>query len=204
MADIEQGNAKDTLLGVLGYIDSPFKLGVVVLLALLGFSGYMIHQNSAFLLAAYDKNKGIPKINPSKLDETASFLIKQTKADMVAIYEVDVMLNTRHLLRAYTKDGRDKSHDGLDVGMLSQNQDNNADLLSLYGGSIPCGGYTRAQSVIGLWYLQQGITFTCRISVPETPGIFSGQITLGWKTPPTDITKIQDMLVIAASGLVKK
>jgi hypothetical protein len=37
MAEVEQGNAKETLLGVLNYIDSPFKLGVVVLLMFLGF-----------------------------------------------------------------------------------------------------------------------------------------------------------------------
>lgn len=204
MADIDQGQLKGAFDSLLTYIDKPWKVAAIAFLGVLAFGGYMIHQNSAFLLAAYDKNKGIPKINHSKVDDTASFLIKQTGADMVAVFEVDVMLNTRHLLRAYTKDGRDKSHDGTDVGMLSQNQDNNADLLSLYAGSIPCGGYTRAQSIIGLWYLQQGIAFTCRISVPETPGIFSGQITLGWKVPPENITKVQDMLVIAASGLVKK
>jgi len=204
MADLDQSQIKGAFDSLLTYIDKPWKVAAIAFLGILAFGGYMIHQHSAFLLAAYDKNKGIPKINQSKLDETASFLIKQTKADMVAIYEVDVMLNTRHLLRAYTKDGRDKSNDGLDVGMLSQNQENNSDLLSLYAGSIPCGSYTRAQSVIGLWYLQQGITFTCRISVPEIPGIFSGQITLGWKTPPENITKIQDMLLIAANGLVKK
>jgi hypothetical protein len=57
MAEVEQGNAKDTLLGVLNYIDSPFKLGVVVLLFVLAFSGYFVYSNQAFLLAAYDKKK---------------------------------------------------------------------------------------------------------------------------------------------------
>lgn len=204
MAEIEQGNAKDTLLGVLSYIDSPFKLGVVVLLALLGFSGYFVYSNQAFLLAAYDKNKALPKIEVSKADDVAKMLIKEANADIVAIFEVDIMLGTRVLVRAYTKEGRDKAHDGLDVGMLSANADNNADLLSLYGGNIPCGSYTRAQSIIGLWYIQQGAAFLCRSSMPTTPGLFAGQLTVGWKTPPENITKMQDLMGIASNMMIRK
>jgi len=204
MAEIEQSNAKDTVLGVLNYIDSPFKLGVVVLLALLAFGGYFVYNNQSFLLAAYDKNKTLPKIDVSKSDDVAKLLIKEANADIVAIFEVDIMLGTRTLVRAYTKEGRDKSHDGLDVGMLSANQDNNADLLSLYGGQIPCGSYTRAQSIIGLWYIQQGATFLCRSSMPTTPGLFAGQLTIGWKSPPENITKMQDMMAIASNMMIRK
>jgi hypothetical protein len=204
MAEIEQGNAKDTILGVLSYIDSPFKLGVVVLLFVLGFSSYFVYSNQAFLLAAYDKNKSLPKIDIAKSDDVAKLLIKEANADIVAIFEVDIMLGTRILVRAYTKEGRDKSHDGIDVGMLSANQDNNADLLSLYGGQIPCGNYTRAQSVLGLWYIQQGATFLCRSSMPTTPGLFAGQLTVGWKTPPENITKMQDMMSIASNMMIRK
>jgi len=204
MAEIEQGNAKETLLGVLHYIDSPFKLGVVVLLAVLAFSGYFVYSNQAFLLAAYDKNKALPKIEISKADDVAKMLIKEANADIVAIFEVDIMLGTRVLVRAYTKEGRDKAHDGLDVGMLSANADNNADLLSLYGGNIPCGSYTRAQSIIGLWYIQQGAAFLCRSSMPTTPGLFAGQLTVGWKTPPENITKMQDLMGIASNMMIRK
>jgi hypothetical protein len=204
MAEIEQSNAKDTVLGVLNYIDSPFKLGVVVLLALLAFGGYFVYNNQSFLLAAYDKNKTLPKIDISKSDDVAKLLIKEANADIVAIFEVDIMLGTRTLVRAYTKEGRDKSHDGLDVGMLSANQDNNADLLSLYGGQIPCGNYARAQSIIGLWYIQQGATFLCRSSMPTTPGLFAGQLTIGWKSPPENITKMQDMMAIASNMMIRK
>lgn len=204
MADIDQSQLKGAFDSLLQYIDKPWKVIAIAFLVVLGFGLYFVHTNSTFFLAVYDKKKSIPVINESKIDDVASFLMKQTNADMVSIFEVDVMLNTRHLLRAYTKEGRYKSNDGLDVGMLSQSQLNNSDLLSLYAGNIPCGSYSRPQSEIGIWYVQQGITFTCRISVPETAGIFSGQITIGWKTPPEDISKVQDMLVIASNSLIKK
>jgi len=195
---------KDLVPQILEYVSSPFKLFAIVVMAVLAFAGHFIYANQSFLLAAYDKNKALPRIDISKADDVAKLLIKETNADVVAVFEVDIMLGTRVLVRAYTKEGRDKTHDGIDVGMLSANQENNADLLSLYGGSIPCGNYTRAQSLVGFWYLQQGATFLCRSSMPTTAGLFAGQLTVGWKTPPENINKIQDMMAIAANMMIRK
>jgi hypothetical protein len=195
---------KDLVPQILEYVQSPFKLFAIVVMAVLAFAGHFIYTNQSFLLAAYDKNKTLLRIDVSKADDVAKLLIKETNADVVAIFEVDIMLGTRVLVRAYTKEGRDKTHDGIDVGMLSANQENNADLLSLYGGSIPCGNYTRAQSLVGFWYLQQGATFLCRSSMPTTAGLFAGQLTVGWKTPPENINKIQDMMAIAANMMIRK
>jgi len=195
---------KDLVPQILEYVSSPFKLFAIIIMATLAFSGYFVWQNQSFLLSAYDKNKALPKLDVSRSDDVAKFLIQQTKADVVAIFEVDMMLNTRVLVRAYTKDGRDKSHDGLDVGMITANPDNNTDLISLYGGSIPCGSYTRAQSIVGLWYIQQGATFLCRSSMPTTAGLFAGQLTVGWKEPPENITKVQDMMGITSNMMIKK
>jgi hypothetical protein len=195
---------KDLVPQILAYVSSPFKLFAIVVMAVLAFAGHFIYLNQSFLLAAYDKNKTLLRIDVSKADDVAKLLFKETNADVVAIFEVDIMLGTRVLVRAYTKEGRDKTHDGIDVGMLSANQDNNADLLSLYGGSIPCGNYTRAQSLVGFWYLQQGATFLCRSSMPTTAGLFAGQLTVGWKTPPENINKIQDMMAIASNMMIRK
>jgi hypothetical protein len=204
MADIDQGQLKGAFDSLLQYIDKPWKVAAIAFLSVLAFVGYFIYANQTFLIAAYDKNKSLPKIDISKSDDVAKMLIKEANADIVAIFEVDIMLGTRVLVKAYTKEGRDKAHDGLDVGMLSANADNNADLLSLYGGNIPCGSYTRAQSIIGLWYIQQGATFLCRSSMPTTPGLFAGQLTVGWKTPPENITKMQDMMGIASNMMIRK
>jgi hypothetical protein len=100
MAELDQGNAKDTLLGVLSYIDSPFKLGVVVLLAVLGFSGYFIYANQALLIGAYERNQAMPKMDSSRFDDAARLLFKATNAEVVAIYDVDPILGKRTLIRA--------------------------------------------------------------------------------------------------------
>ena len=108
------------------------------------------------------------------------------------------MFGTRILYRAYAKDGRDKKHDGLDVGLFTTNAANNSDVVKLMAGEIPCGAYLMAQSEIGLWYIEQGVKFTCRVSIPPEPSRFVGQITVGWANEPTDIEVARAMLNIAS------
>jgi hypothetical protein len=204
MADVDQSQLKGAFDSLLSYIDKPWKVFAIAFLGVLAFTGYFIYSNQALLIGAYDRSKALPKIDISQADQTAQFLLKESKADVVAIFDVDLILNKRVLVRMYTKNGRDKTYDGTDVGMLSTNSDNNADLSSLYVGNIPCGSYSRPQSIIGFWYIQQGVTFTCRISVPAQPGEFAGQLTLGWQTPPSDIMKVQDIMTVAADMLLKK
>jgi hypothetical protein len=68
---------------------------------------------------------------------------------------------------------------------------------------IPCSEYAVAQSEIGLWYIEKGVTFGCRISVPPEQGRFVGQVTVGWAKEPTDLDKAKSMLQIASTMLSK-
>jgi len=202
MAEVEQGNAKETLLGVLTYIDSPFKLGVVVLLAFLGFAGYFIYQNQEVMIGAYIKNKERPIMNDSKFEPAARLIIKATGAEVVVIFGVDTILGKRIVERIYLADGsRYKEFDGYDIGLFSRNSGNNSDIIRLMANEIPCGEYPKAQSEIGLWYKSIGINYTCRISVPPDQNQFIGQITVGWKDKPVDPETI---LPIAGLMLYRK
>ena len=203
MAEVDQTNAKDTLLGVLGYIDSPFKLFVVLLLALSGFVGYFIYANQAVLIGAYQKNQELPKMNLSRADDVSAIIIKETGADLVAIFNVNPVLGKRVLERAYTRDGRYKALDGIDTGLFTSNQNNNYDLIRLMGAEVPCNHYSSAQSEIGLWYLSQGVTFMCRVSVPPEINAFIGQVSVGWKEVPKDLYKVQGILELTSRMLVK-
>jgi hypothetical protein len=195
--------ARENVMSVLTYIDSPFKLVVVVLLALMGFFGYFAYQNQGLFLSVYMKSQELPKINENQFDEAAVLLFKETRADFVVIFSVNPIVNKRVILRVYAKDGtREKRFEGVDVGLFTANQANNNDVVKLMSSEIPCGEYTRAQSEIGLWYLNQGVTYTCRISVPPEINQFIGQITVGWKDKP-DTAHAHDMLLIAATKLVK-
>jgi len=54
---------------------------------------------------------------------------------------------------------------------------------------------------MGIWYINKGVTYTCRISVPPEPGRFVGQITVGWETEPENLESARTMLSIAATML---
>ena len=189
---------------VLTYVDSPFKLFAILVMGVVAFSGYFLWQNQTFMLDAYKESKKLPEINTDRADDASSMLLKKTGATVVAVFKVNPLFNSRVLYRAYTKDGRDKTIEDVDVGLFSSNTANNADVVKLMTNEIPCGDYRYAQSEVGLWYLEKGVTFTCRVSVPPDSHRFVGQVTVGWAEPPTDIQQVKFMLEIASAMLTKR
>ena len=194
-------NANSTLDKVLGYVDSPFKLAAILVMGVVAFAGYFVYTNQDLLIGAYKESKKIPSIAEDRVEDASAHLFKTTNATIVAVFKVNSMFGTRVLYRAYAKDGRDKTNDGLDVALFTNNAANNADVVKLMANEIPCGEYRTAQSEMGIWYINKGVTFTCRISVPPEPGRFVGQITVGWETEPTDLESAKTMLSIAATML---
>ena len=203
--DLQKVSAEksDILSKVLTYVDSPFKLFALLLMAVFAFAGYFVWQNQAFLFEAYKENKKLPTIAEDRVEDVAAHLFKNTDATIVAIFKVNPIFGTRVLFRSYTREGRDRTHDGLDVGLFTQSAANNRDVVALMANDIPCSEYAVAQSEIGLWYIEKGITFGCRISVPPEQGRFVGQITVGWEIEPKDLDKAKGMLQIASTMLSK-
>ena len=186
---------------IFAFCTSPFRLFALVLMAVLTFAGYFVYANQDLLIGAYKESKKIPSIAEDRVEDAAAHLFKQSGALVVAVFKVNSMFGTRILYRAYGKNGRDKTNDGLDVGLFSANQSNNSDIVKLLANEIPCGEYKSAQSEMGLWYIAKGVSYTCRISVPPEPGRFVGQITVGWAEKPIDEEQTKAMLQIAATML---
>jgi hypothetical protein len=197
----EKLNANDTLSKVLAYVDSPFKLFALILMAVLAFGGWMLYDNKDLIVGTYKEHQKLPDIVEDRVEDAVAHLFKTTGATTVAVFKVNPLLGTRVQYRAYTKEGRDKTNDGLDVGLFTTNQANNQDVVNLMAGTTPCGEYKAAQSEIGLWYIEKGMRFGCRISIPPEPSRFVGQITVGWDKPPADLDQTRAMLNIAATML---
>ncbi len=197
----EKINHNSLIDKVLSYVDSPFKLFAVLLMAIFAFVGYFVWQNQAFLIGAYKEQQKLPSIAEDRVEDAAAHLFRNTDATVVAIFKVNPMFGTRVLHRAYTKQGREKAHEGLDVGLFTSNIANNRDVVALMAGEIPCSHYKTAQSEIGLWYMEKGMTYGCRVGVPPEPGKLVGQITVGWKEEPPDVDQYRVLLQIAATML---
>jgi hypothetical protein len=189
---------------VLSYVDSPFKLFAILIMGVVTFAGYFLWQNQDFMRDAYKESKKLPEINTARADDASAMLFKKTGANVVAVFKVNPLFGSRVLYKAYTKDGRDKSIEDIDVGLFSQNAANNADIIKLMTNEIPCSEYRYAQSEVGLWYLDKGVTFTCRVSVPPDSHRFVGQITVGWAEPPQNLEQVKFMLEIASAMLTKR
>jgi hypothetical protein len=189
---------------VLTYVDSPFKLFAILIMGVVAFAGYFLWQNQTFMMDAYKESKKLPEINTSRTDDASSMLLKKTGATVVAVFKVNPLFNSRVLYRAYTKEGRDKTIEDIDVGLFSQNSANNSDVVRLMTNEIPCGEYRYAQSEVGLWYLEKGVGYTCRVSVPPDSHRFVGQITVGWAQQPENIDQVRFMLEIASAMLTKR
>ena len=196
---------KDFLFNLLNWIgSSPFRLFAVILLCILGFSGWIVYTEKDNFMASYRAHQALPKMN-GKYEEAYNFLLKNTDVEMVAFLEVNTLLNTRKVIYLSTRSGgRDKRNDGLDVGLFSKNYDNNNDVIGLMSGKIPCSPYLKPQSLIGFVYKEHGVNYMCRISVPAEPGVFIGQISIGWKEKPEDVEAAQTAMVIASSLLFNK
>ena len=195
---------QDTLTKVLNYVDSPFKLFALILMAILAFAGYIVYDHRDLIVGTYKEHQKLPQIAEGRVDDAATHLFKHTNAQVVAIFKVNPLIGSRVLYRAYTKEGRDKTMEGLDVGLFTSNASNNKDVVALMANEIPCGEYKAAQSEVGLWYIEKGMTFGCRVSVPPDHSRFIGQITVGWATPPANLDQAKTMLQIASTILAKE
>jgi hypothetical protein len=155
-------------------------------------------------MASYRAQQALPHMN-GKYEEAAAFILKNSQAELVAIFEVNTVLNTRKLVYFVTREGgQDKSLYGTDVGLLTKNYDNNNDVIGLMAGKVPCSPYLKPQSFLGFVYRDKGINYMCRISVPAEPGMFIGQISVGWKEEPKEVDTAVTVMSIASGILFKK
>lgn len=199
---------KELLLKLLEWIgNSTFRLFTVVLLLLMMAIGWFFYTEKDLFVQSYKAANALPKMN-GEYEKAVNFILKNTDAELIAVFEVNTLLNTRKLVWLVTrKGGRNRGSDGMQVGLLTKNHSNNKDVIDLMAGGIPCHPYSQPQSQIGFLYKDVGINFMCRISVPSEPGTFIGQISVGWKEEITDkdvLDKTKTVMVVASSMLFDK
>jgi len=196
---------KDLLFGLLTYVgESPFRLFAVILLCVLGFGGWIVYSEKDNFMASYRAQQALPKMN-GNYEQAVSFILKNTDAELVAVFEVNTLFNTRKLVYLTTRDaGVNRAFNGTNVGLLTKNHSNNEDVIALMSGRIPCSVYLTPQSYIGFVYRDAGVQYMCRTSVPAEPGVFIGQISIGWKETPANVELAQTVLTVASGLLFDK
>lgn len=183
---------------------SPLRIVVIFVMILMFGGAWFVYTEKDNFMASYRAQQALPKMN-GKYEEAVNFILKNTEAELVAVFEVNTVLNTRKLTYLTSRSsGHNKEHDGTDVGLLTKNLSNNEDVIGLMSGKIPCADYNRPQSYIGFTYKASGVNYMCRISVPAEAGLFIGQISVGWKEKPSDVELAQTVMIVASSLLYNK
>jgi len=96
---------KDLLLSLLNYIgESKFRLFSVIILTVIGFSGWVIYSEKDAFMASYRAQQALPKMN-GKYEETVNFIMKNSDVLMVAIFEVNTLSGTRKIAWLSTRKG---------------------------------------------------------------------------------------------------
>lgn len=192
-------------LDLLNWIgESPARIIVILVMILMFGGAWFVYTEKDAFMASYRAEKALPKMN-GKYEEAAAFILKNSQAELVAIFEVNTVLNTRKLVYFVSREGgQEKNLYGTDVGLLTKNYDNNNDVIGLMAGKVPCSPYLKPQSFIGFVYREHGVNYMCRISVPAEPGMFIGQISVGWKEDLKDVDSAITVLSISSGILFKK
>jgi len=192
---------KDTLLKILEWVGhNPFRLIILLVLGVFGMGAWVVYTEKDAFMSSYRAQQALPHMN-GKYEEATTFMLKHSDVEMVAIFEVNPLLNTRKLAWLYVKsEGRIRDYDGYDVGLFTKDLDNNRDVISLMSGQVPCSEYARPQSYIGFVYKEKGINWMCRMSVPPDPSKFIGQISVGWKEQPDE--EAARVVLRIASGML--
>jgi hypothetical protein len=183
---------------------SPARILVILVMILMFGGAWFVYTEKDAFMASYRAQQALPHMN-GRYEEAASFILKNSQAELVAIFEVNTVLNTRKLVYFVSREGgQEKNLYGTDVGLLTKNYDNNNDVIGLMAGKVPCSPYLKPQSFLGFVYRERGVNYMCRISVPAEPGMFIGQISVGWKEDLKDVDSAVTVMSIASNLLFKK
>ena len=124
------GDAKDTLFKTLEWIgSSPLRLIMFICLGIFFLGCWFVLTEKDAFMASYRAQQALPRMN-GNYEGASNFIFKNSKTDLIAIFDVNTLLNSRKLVYFVTREGRIKTHDGTEVGLLTTNHANNTDRFS--------------------------------------------------------------------------
>ena len=62
-------NSDDVLSKILAYVDSPFKLFAVILMAILVFGAWAFYENKELIVGTYKESQKLPSIAEDRVDD---------------------------------------------------------------------------------------------------------------------------------------
>ena len=191
----------DKAIDLIKWVDTPFKLFEVILLASIFFFGYFAWDSRAVILDAITHSSKITNLKEvNHLIPVAASLQKDLEAVTVVVHKATLAVNTRTTMLSFGPKGRDNSLDGLISSLFNKDPGRNAAIIGMLNGEVTCDkleGISKSSE----WETKQGATFICRGGIPPEVGDFDGYVAVGFKTEPADLSVIKTRINLATAEM---
>jgi hypothetical protein len=191
----------DKAIDLIKWVDTPFKLFEVILLASVFFFGYFAWDSRAVILDAITQSSKVTNLKEvNHLIPVAASLQKDLEAVTVVVHKATLAVNTRTTMLSFGPKGRDNSLDGLISSLFNKDPGRNAAIIGMLNGEVTCDkleGISKSSE----WETKQGATFICRGGIPPEVGDFDGYVAVGFKTEPADLSVVKTRINVATAEM---
>lgn len=190
------------IIGLIEWVDNPFKLFTVILLAFLAFAGYFAWDSRQVILQAITNQDKMPQlVKQEELIVPARSLLKDVDGIVLLVHKANLSTNSRTTVLALNADGsREKTMEGTVTSLFNASADRNAAMVAMLNNEILCEEFNPS-SKVGEWGAKQGVKFMCRGSIPPDMGKFAGYVAIGFKEKPEDIAALKTRINLAATDM---
>jgi len=190
------------IIGLIEWVDNPFKLFTVILLAFLAFAGYFAWDSRQVLLHAITTQDKMPQLaKQENLLAPARSLLKDVDGTVLLIHKANLATNSRTTVLALNADGsREKSMEGTVTSLFNASADRNGAMVAMLNGEVLCEEFNPS-SKVGEWGVKQGVKFMCRGSIPPDLGKFAGYVAIGFKEKQEDIAALKTRINLASTDM---
>jgi hypothetical protein len=190
------------IIGLIEWVDSPFKLLTVILLSFMAFAGYFAWDSRQVILQAIQNQDHMPQlVKQDDLVEPAKSLLKDVDGLVVLVHKANLATNSRTTVLAMNADGsREKKIEGTVTSLFNASPDRNAAMVAMLNNEVLCEEFNPS-SKVGEWGVKQGVKFMCRGSIPPDPGKFAGYLAIGFKEKPEDISALKTRINLASTDM---
>jgi hypothetical protein len=192
----------DKIIGLIEWVDNPFKLFTVILLSFLFFAGYFAWDSRQVILQAITTQDKMPQLaKQENLIPPAQSLLKDVDGVVLLIHKANLSTNSRTTVLALNADGtREKKIEGTVTSLFNASADRNSAMVAMLNGEVLCEEFNPS-SKVGEWGVKQGVKFMCRGSIPPDMGKFAGYVAIGFKDKVEDIAALKTRINLAATDM---
>jgi len=198
-----QGNMVAQAIELIKWVDNPFKLLTVVILASVFGIGAFAWDSRVVILNAITNSKHEAQLKePKVLEQIAQSLQKDLEALTVVVHKVTLVVNGRTTLMAFGPKGLDPTLNGHNSTLFGKDPQKNASVVAMMNGEVYCDKLD-VNGKTSDWESKQGVKYICRGSVPPEIGSFEGYISVGFGEEPTDLGVVKTRINLAATEMAK-